>query len=469
MACDVAGQEGTCSPVPSGAPHGSRTCGGCTGSSFVGAGTCGEGTCASTPPAQACPGGYLCGNNVCRVDCVTDADCTANYFCGYGTCHLKAVKISAGLTHTCALLIDGSLRCWGNSGEGQIGNGRTDNVIAPVAPTGLGQVADVACGGYHTCVVIDDGSVWCWGENDSGQLGNSSLAMINGLPGSATPVKVAGFPPAGTTAKAVAAGAEHTCVALSNGSVYCWGSDLGEQLGSTPTTSFNGQMPVSTVPLRVNGLSGQAAALAAGGDASYALLSDGTVADWGDGFQGSLGNGSSNASPSAGVIPSLSGVTALSASESDFACVIAGGIAKCWGLDLYGELGDDRFGSGVISMSPTNVQNPMGTTTAAVAIAAGDTHACAAYGNATVWCWGHDQSQQLGSPITTTVGTDPGSPVPVRVTGLTGQATGLAAGRQHTCALLSNGAVWCWGDNTFGALGNNSTTSSAVPVQVAEW
>ena len=471
QACNVAGLEGKCSSVPSGPPHASRTCGGCAGQNFVGPGTCSSGVCASTPAPVVCPGGFLCGTNVCKSSCASDTDCAQSYFCASGTCHPDAVKIVSGATHTCALLFDGSVRCWGGNGQGQIGNGTTSEASTPVTPTGLGHAVDIAAGTYHTCAVIDDGTVWCWGLNSTAQLGNAVATMVDPNEiGSTTPVKVTGFPPASTKAVTVAGGQGHSCATISDGSVYCWGSDGTDEIGTRVATSFNGISGVTVTPLRVGGLPGQAMSVAASSGSSFALIAGGTVSDWGFGFAGELGNGSTIGSVTPVTVSSLTSVTVLSAApEGASGCAIAGGVAKCWGDNTYGQIGNGMFGAQAPALSPATVTKPASATAPARAIAMGSSHACAIYSNAGVWCWGRNLVHELGATTTTTVGTDPGSPTPVQVSNLSAQATGITAGRFFSCALLVNGSVMCWGENVFAELGNGTFVDSAVPVQVTGW
>ena len=153
-----------------------------------------------------------------------------------GTARVAASRIDAGDLHTCAVLEDASVRCWGNGAVGQLGYGNTDTIgddetpardpstSAPGAPPPRS-----AAGGDHTCAALDDGSVRCWGFGFGGQLGYGNTDTIGDdeTPGSAGPVDLG----AGRTATAITAGADHTCAILDDASVRCWGSGLGGQLG----------------------------------------------------------------------------------------------------------------------------------------------------------------------------------------------------------------------------------------------
>ena len=141
--------------------------------------------------------------------------------------------VDLGAFYSCALLQDGTVRCWGQNDLGQLGNGTTTNSSTPVAAAGITGAAAVTAGGFHTCARFPDGTAQCWGRNNAGQLGDPSTLTFS----SPTPVRVTGI----TTATSVTAGGFHTCTLLGDGTVRCWGqNDLG-QLGNgtsdpVPTT-----------------------------------------------------------------------------------------------------------------------------------------------------------------------------------------------------------------------------------------
>ena len=148
-----------------------------------------------------------------------------------------ANAVSAGGTHTCALLSDHSVACWGSNTSGQLGDGTTTNRSRPVHASGVTNAAQVSAGGNHTCALLSDQNVVCWGANDKGQLGNGTKTN------STTPVPVKNV----TNAVQVSAGGSHTCALLSNERVECWGSNASGQLGDGTTTD-------RTTPVRVVGL-----------------------------------------------------------------------------------------------------------------------------------------------------------------------------------------------------------------------
>ena len=308
------------------------------------------------------------------------------------------------------------------------------------------QVTAIATGGSHTCALVSGGGLECWGLNNNGQLGNGSTGSSD------VPVAVTGL---SSGIVAVSSGTNHTCAVTTGGALLCWGDNASGQLGNNSTAD-------SLVPVAVSGLSSGVAAVSAGNLNTCAVTTGGAVWCWGDNESGQLGNGALSQ------MPSLVPVAAVSVLASDIdaitlgshhACALAiGGAVYCWGLGLDGELGN-----GSTSSSPVPVA-VHGLGGGVDAIAAGDFHTCAASGG--VHCWGQNQHGELGIGSMNEDASMKESAVPVAVTGLSSGIASITAGLAYSCALTTGGPVWCWGDNTFGQLGNNSTTPSNVPIQV---
>ena len=150
-----------------------------------------------------------------------------------------AVAVSAGTSYTCAILDDGSLKCWGQNSYGQLGIGSTTNYDTPQnVSLGTGRTAvSVDAGDSHTCAILDDGSLKCWGQNSNGQLGIGSTTNHD------TPQNVS--LDTGRTAVSVSAGHYHTCAILDDGSLKCWGYNIFGQLGIGSTTGHNSTQNVS--------------------------------------------------------------------------------------------------------------------------------------------------------------------------------------------------------------------------------
>ena len=350
--------------------------------------------------------------------------------------------ISTGQYHNCALTSAGGVKCWGYNAYGQLGNGRTQNSLAPVAVSSLASgVAAISARQFHSCGLTSGGGVQCWGSNSSGQLGNDSTTT------SATPVAVSGL---ASGVAAISAGQLHTCALTSAGGVQCWGSNNYGQLG-------NGGASNSSTPVAVTGLTSSALAVSAGVHHACALTSAGGVQCWGRNDSGQLGNGGSTNSPTPVATSSLaSGVVAISAGGAHNCALTSGGEVYCWGYNFYGQLGN-----GGTTHSSTPVAVTTLTNFGVIAISAGASHTCALTSAGEVNCWGYNFYGQLGNGGTT----NSSSPVVVTILANRGVAE-ISAGGAHSCARTSAGEVQCWGYNVYGQLGNGGTTDSPTPVAV---
>ncbi len=261
--------------------------------------------------------------------------------------------------------------------------------------------------------------------------------------GTTTDTDVPGAVSGLTGVTAIAAGGNHSLALLSNGTVMAWGRNGYGQLGDGTTTE-------SDVPVAVSGLSG-VTAIAGGYEYSLALLSNGTVMAWGENGSGQLGNGTHTSSDVPVAVSGLSGVTAIAAGYWHGMALLSNGTVKTWGENDAGQLGN---GTHTSSDVPVTVSGLSGVT----AIAAGEGHSLALLSNGTVMAWGDDSRGELGN------GTSGGtSDVPVAVSGLSG-VTAIAAGGSDSFALLSGGNVMAWGLNENGELGDGSETETDVPV-----
>jgi alpha-tubulin suppressor-like RCC1 family protein len=307
-------------------------------------------------------------------------------------------------------------------------------VAVPVTAT------SIAAGQLHSCALMSGGAVKCWGWNDFGQLGNGTTTS------SSVPVDVSGLS-SGVTA--ITAGELHSCALTTGGAVKCWGSNSYGQLGNGTTTN-------SAVPLDVSGLSSGVTAISAGGNHTCALTSVGGAKCWGGNHVGQLGNGTSISSFTPVDVSGLSsGVTAIAAGSLHSCALTSGGAVKCWGENLWGQLGN---GTNTPSAVPVDVS---GLSSGVTAIGVGRYHSCAVISTGALKCWGYNFYGQLGNGTTTN------SAVPVDVSGLSSGVTAIAGGEGHSCAVTSGGGVKCWGLNFVGQLGNGTTSSSLTPVDVS--
>jgi alpha-tubulin suppressor-like RCC1 family protein len=249
------------------------------------------------------------------------------------------------------------------------------------------------------------------------------------------------------TAMAIAAGYNHTCALLTSGKVKCWGLNDKGQLGDGGWTN-------RTAPTEVEGLTG-VTAIAAGGSHACALSSGG-VKCWGENLSGQLGDGTHADSATPVDVAGLSnGVAAIAAGGGHTCALMDRGAVRCWGWNGDGQLGD---GTNIDRSIPEPVD---AAGTLFYAITAGYKHTCALTTSAGVKCWGENGSGQLGD------GTHANRAEPAEVVGLRTTVESLSLGEAHTCALMYNHALQCWGDNLFGQLGVDTVKDSAFPMPVA--
>jgi len=351
------------------------------------------------------------------------------------------VSLSLGHLHSCALLTDSTVKCWGYNYYGQLGDGTTTNSSVPVAVPALTGVATLTVGGNSSCAVLPGGAAKCWGGNKKGLFGNGTTTD------SSSPVSLTGF----GNVVVLSVGPDFSCALLVSGSVQCVGDRWGGKLG-------DGSFAYRPTPAVVPNISATQAV--SGNSHMCVLVSGGTVKCWGYNVYGQLGDGSQSDRQLPVVVAGLTNVAAVSNGEHFSCAVITGGTVKCWGYNVYGQLGD---GTDVNSTAPVSVAN----LTNVVSISLGYTHACAIITGGTVKCWGFNGNGQLGDG--TTIGEGPtgnNNKTPTEVTGLTG-AQSLSLGTLHSCAVITGGAVKCWGDNTLGELGNTTNISSSTPVAVS--
>lgn len=362
------------------------------------------------------------------------SDGRAVYTIEVGGVTLRASKISAGSLHSCAITDTGGLKCWGSNAYGQLGDGTVTNRLSPVDVVGMTSgIVAVSAGDGHTCAITSTGAAKCWGYNAQGQLGNYTTSQSN------TPSQVFSL---GSGVAQISAGYAHTCAVTSSGAVKCWGFGIYGQLG-------NGSTANSNVPVDVSTLGSNVATIAAGFYHVCARTTDGAVKCWGYNDYGQLGNNSRTNSSTPVSPVGLSGVTEL-AVGSDHSCVVASGLVKCWGRNVYGQLGDN---STTNRLTPIEVQS-LGSEV--VQLTAGSHFSCANLTSGIAKCWGDNQYGQLGD------GTSTNRWLPVTVQGVGDSIEAIDGGNLHTCAKTSGGAVKCWGRNAEGQLGNNSTSNAVL-------
>jgi alpha-tubulin suppressor-like RCC1 family protein len=379
------------------------------------------------------------------------------------------------------VLASGKAACWGYNLLGQLGYGNTDNIGDNETPASVGTIAlpggqdvvAVSAATYATCALLHSGVVTCWGMGPELGLGGSSNIGDNETPASNPTNGGIVRLPGAQSVVAVAGGGVHTCALLADGKVSCWGAASGGVLGYGGAESIGDNETPANNPLNggIVRLPGDepAVAIAAGGSHNCAVLASGRVACWGYAAWGQLGYGNTNtigdneapATAGAVVLPGGEGAVAITAGASHTCVILESGNVSCWGYNGEGELGigtTDNVGDNETPGASDTVDLPGGKK--AVAISAGPGHTCAILTDGTVSCWGYNPYGELGYGNTSTIGDDE-TPASAGTVALPGgkKAVAISAGYSYTCAVLSDGTVTCWGLNDFGQLGRDDSAT----------
>lgn len=351
-----------------------------------------------------------------------------------------ATKLAAGVSHTCAV-VSGAASCWGYNNQGQLGIGKiADEVTAkPTLVKGLeGGVQQIAAGGAQTCALMDNGSVKCWGSNLWGQVGDGT-GVTRGQP-----VDVVGL---SSGVVAIAVGGSHACALLSTGGVSCWGSNTQGELGDGTTKDHPVPTPVKGLssgvasivadssrtcavladgsmkcwgtrilvgdgttddhhePTLIQQLPGPIGAAVSAGNHTCVLPESGGALCWGDNDAGELGDGTQAYKLAPTTVAALPPQLSMIATGVSHTCALTGdGSVKCWGSNTVGQLGNgvdsiiEKTAVATISL-PKNID----------ALVAGDNHSCVMLDSSKVLCWGSNQFLQLGN----TLGNEGRTPVEV--------------------------------------------------------
>lgn len=348
--------------------------------------------------------------------------------------------MAVGLEHTCALLGDRTLRCWGGNQHGELGTGSPLFAVPSPQPLALASVVQIAAGpGMHACARLGSGKIACWGLNDHGQT-SAPLARAT-VP---TPVEVPGL----AAAVDVAVGAAHSCAVLGDGTIVCWGSNDDGQLG-------DGTRIDHAAPARVRAIS-NAVAVSLGARHTCGLLSDHTVQCWGSNAWGESGSSAhekratsagplkvGTSTPTPVVVEGLGQATQLALGAGRSCARLQDGTAACWGGSVF-------------APKPKAVRG----LAKVVKLAGAGRHMCALLEGGAARCWGSNGHGQLGD------GTRKERREPVDVRGL-GGARGIAVGPEHACAWLAGSTALCWGSNSAGKLGDGTREWRMEPTRVA--
>lgn len=401
---------------------------------------CGNGV---LEPGEECDDGDGDDQDACHTDCSL----------------ARVTFVALGGNHTCVLVDDGSVRCWGNGNNGRTGHGSLDDIgddepasAGPVVELG-GPVEQIATGIGHTCA-RRAGDLRCFGRAAEGQLGYGSVLDIGD---DELPTAV-GFVPLGGPVQAVytRGGSFHGCALLVDGSVRCWGAAGSGRLGVPGVTTPIGDDEPASAAAAVD-VGGPVAALTTGAEHTCARLVDGSVRCWGSNTSGQLGLGQpgdvGDDETPASVGPVLVGgvVQSLVAGWFHTCALLDGGSVRCWGRGNNGRLGYGNTTWIGLSNTPASAGD-VNVGGVVVQLAAGNAHTCALMVGGTVRCWGWGAQGQLGYGNVQDVGDDE-TPASAGDVDVGAGVVQIAADGNYTCALIDDGQVRCWGNGGDGRLG----------------
>ena len=375
---------------------------------------CGNGVL--EPPGELCDTTIAVGSaGACPTSCDDGKVCTKDTLTNAGKCDAQCAY--APIT-----------ACISGDGCCAPGCGATrDSDCAPLA---------ITTGREHSCLVSTSGQVFCWGQNSNGQLGNGTYTA------SSTPTVIVGVDSGVIDVKA---GDNHTCALTKTGAVYCWGYNGQGQLGDNTGSSRNR-------PTQVSGMASGIYAIGLGALHSCAIDNNGKLRCWGYNNYGQLGTNNKTMYRVPTDVSSLSSGVAQVEGGLYHTCAIHNGAAKCWGRDSRRQLGGATAGDRLV---PTAV---VGLGVGVTNVAAGNEYSCAIH-LGVVKCWGYNGYGQLGSGNYATQAV----PTPA-VGGLVGNvATRVEAGAINACALTTSKTLYCWGDNTYGQLGDGTRLRNPTP------
>lgn len=322
--------------------------------------------------------------------------------------------ISVGSQHACALMSTGTVRCFGNGAVGQLGYGNTNSIGDDETPASAGDVplggvaTAISAGHSHTCALMTTGSIRCWGYGADGRLGYgqglNQFVNAENIGDNETPATV-GDVPLGGTAIGVSAGGEHTCALMSTGAVRCFGLGTWGRLGYASTNSVgDNETPASVgdVPL-----GGTATAVSAGWQLTCALMSSGSIRCWGRQYLGYGNNrtliGDNEPPASVGDVPLGGLATGVFVGSGSVCAIMTTKNIRCWGDGASFQLGygnSNNIGDDETPASVGDVQIGVNVTK----VVAGDDHTCVLLESSAVRCWGSGMYGKLGNGSTQNLG-----------------------------------------------------------------
>lgn len=343
--------------------------------------------------------------------------------------------MSTNYEFSCGLKNNGTISCFGDNDQGQLGNGTFDQSFIPVQVSGITNAVAIATSDETACALLADTSVRCWGQGGDGELGDGPSTDSN------VPVQPAGL----TAVKALTALDYSFCAHMIDNTVKCWGAQENGQFGTGDTNDV-------VVPTTVPGLT-NVAKVSNGQDVLCAIITGGTVKCLGDDSDGGLGNGLPLADSTTAV--DVSGITNaidIAVGDESACALLASTQVVCWGESDEGQTGNgDVTGADqpepVTALLPSNV----------ITIRPGYDNACAVTADNKVFCWGNNEDGQAGDGSS---GNDKFTPVQVQNLGPF--ADFAQQFEAAPCVIRAGGAVACWGSNGYGEAGDGNISTADI-------
>ena len=389
-----------------------------------------------------------------------------------GNEELKVKTISTGGYHTCALDLNDKLRCWGSNNYGQLGiqSKKTDSILSPKenhSPFKDIKVTQVALGQNHSCVLTESGDAYCAGLNSSCQVGyDTGFSCTVRMPVQSTPILF------GEPIIQIAAGVENTCAIGSSNKMKCWGSNSAGQLGNNGYSFNSISQPTDFIALD------NVTQISVGALNVCALLKDYSVRCWGDnllyetGYPDLLSLRISQPRPDPVPLMDCEGEdkTCLENTPQQISLhmfstcsLFKEGQLKCWGNNPSHSLGFRTKNRSKISSAepiPSSFLPAFKEPIKQISLG-GDgkskLFSCALFVSGKMKCWGDNTYGQLGYGDTISTKTPPSKYIEIE------SVKSISTGNNHTCAILEDDRLKCWGDNRYGQLGYGDTSERHAP------
>jgi len=348
--------------------------------------------------------------------------------------------------HTCVILSDQTVSCWGENLSGQLGIGNNTNQHSPVSIPGLTNIAEISLGLAHTCAINNTGSVWCWGFNDFGQLGINNTFDQN------SPVLVEAL----SNIVEISLGEYHTCARNTTGAIFCWGHNQQGELGIGTTSESENLPQFVNFP---SSYSTNFTQITVGGFHTCAINEDKNCFCWGWNEMGQVGLASENFTQTE-IIPDKQTTPVLLQGEQHpynevslgykHSCIIdEDDDLFCWGQNNNYELGKfyDKYDT---QLNDPKVYDLLYIINNIETISLGKQHTCAIKNTGQVFCWGLNYYKDTLPLQTSNNQRTNYSPISIQELS---NITDISLGDSHTCATNFTGSVFCWGKNDRGQLG----------------